>query len=121
MQIRAKGIPIVGVSGPPWVVTYDPSATQAQRDQGAAIAAAFDGQPRVYRLLYKIYQSIQPLTQAQRDKIWADLSAATANVPRKYLATAGINAGPVFNADDPANDTGLPAARQTAARLRIMA
>src|SRR5262245_60897457 len=123
MQVRAKGIPIIGVSGPPWAVQYDPSATQAQRDQGDAIAAAFDGQNRKYRLLYKIYQSIQPLTQAQKDRVWADLSAAdsVAGVPRKYLSTAGVNAGPVFNADDPANDTGLPAARQTAARLRIMA
>src|SRR5262245_22712952 len=122
-QIAAKGIPVIGVSGPPWVVTYDPSATQAQKDQGNSIAAAFDGQNRKYRLLYKIYQALQGLTQTQRDKIWANLSSAdsVAGVPRKYLSTAGVNAGPIFNADDPANDTSLPAARQQAARQRIEA
>ena len=51
-DLRHQGIPILGVSGPPWTVQYDPSATQAQKDQGDSMAAAFDGsepspQPRL--------------------------------------------------------------------------
>jgi len=118
-QIAAKGIPVVGVSGPPWIVTYDPSATQAQKDQGDALAAAFDGQDRRYRLLTNIYQSIQALTAAQRTNIWTDLSAPYAGSPRRYLSTAGINAGPIFSEDWDANQT--TGNQRDSSRMRIEA
>src|SRR5215510_1252244 len=121
LQLDARGIPYESVSGPPWAITYKPEATQAQKDQGNAIVAAFDGQPRIFRTLTAIYQNLQQLTQTQRDKIWTNLSAADGVSPRRYLSDKGLNAGPIFNADDPANDTSLPAARMQAARMRIEA
>src|SRR5262245_30639575 len=67
-QLTAKGIPIIGVAGPPWTVTYDLSATQAQKAQGDTIAAAFDGLDRVYRALWQIYQDVVALSGAQKTK-----------------------------------------------------
>ena len=96
MQLRAQGIPILGVSGPPWTVQYDPSATQAQRDQGDALAASFDGKARQSRPLWAIRGDIQALTTTQWGKVWADLSAASGPVPRKYLADTGPNTATVF-------------------------
>src|SRR5262252_996367 len=96
MQLRAQGIPILGVSGPPWTVQYDPSATQAQRDQGDALAAAFDGKARQSRPLWAIRADIQALTTTQWGHIWADLSAPSGPVPRKYLTDYGANASAIF-------------------------
>src|SRR5262245_15511406 len=97
LQLRSKGIPIIGVSGgPPWVIAYDPSATQAQKDQGDALAAAFDGKDRVYRALWQIYQDIQALSAAQKTKVWADLTSGT---PKKYLKDVGANAAAIMALD----------------------
>ena len=40
--LKDSGIPIVGVSGPPWRVDYQPEVTPEQRVQGAAIVAGFN-------------------------------------------------------------------------------
>src|SRR5262245_2105883 len=84
MQIQARGIPVASVQGPPWVVTYGPGATQAQKDQGDAIAAAFDGKDRVFLSLTDIRTAVQALTTAQFTNVWNDLSAPAPGVPRKY-------------------------------------
>jgi len=80
-------------------VTYDPSATQAQRTQGDAIAA----QPAVAmqpRKLADIYKDIAALTSTQWQKVWADISAPVAGVvPRKYLGDYGVNAAAIFAMD----------------------
>ena len=103
-KIRAQGIPIYGVTGnqAPFVVSYDPSATQAQKDQGNAIAA----QPAVAmqpRRLSDIYKDIAALTSTQWQKVWTDISAPVGTpptgVPRKYLSDYGVNAGPIFAMD----------------------
>lgn len=47
LTLRAAGIPIVGVRPDPtmvgaWVIDFDPSATSAQRAQGANLAVTFN-------------------------------------------------------------------------------
>src|SRR5262245_62021924 len=96
LQITSKGIPVEGISGPPWVITYGPGATQAQKDQGNALAAAFDGRDRLYLSLSEVRTAIQALTTAQFTNVWNDLSAPAPGVPRKYLADLGPNVSAIF-------------------------
>src|SRR5262245_16667205 len=121
MQIRAKGIPIIGVSGPPFVVTYDPSATQAQKDQGDALAAAFDGKDRVFRDLSDLRAGIQALSTAQFTNVWADLSGPAPGVPRKYLADTGPNAPSIWVFDWSLYVSGPTAAQQKAGQISLAA
>src|SRR5262245_7217356 len=84
-QITAKGIPIVGVSGPPWdgitqpqpltpwTVTYAEGATPEQISLGNQIASEFDGLARVYRNLFAIYTDITALTTLQKGRVWSNL------------------------------------------------
>jgi len=115
------GIPIVGVGGPPWVVSYDPSATQAQIDQGNSMAASFDGKGRQARLLTAIYNDVRVLTTAQLGRVWADIAAAVPEAPRKYLADAGPNAAALFVMDWVVYVQAPTGAQLTAARNNIIA
>jgi len=121
MQLDARGIPVVGVSGPPWLVEYGPGATEEQVAQGDAIVAAFDGQDHVYRTLCAIYFDVQGLTGAQYDNVWAAISAPTAAAPRLYLADEGSNAVTLFAMDWQAVDSGADLSQQQAAARRIIA
>src|SRR5262245_53212174 len=116
-QLEAKGIPVVGVSGPPWTVDYGAAATAGQIAQGDAIAAAFDGKDRKYRALWQIYQDIVALSGAQKTKIWTDLSGGT---PKKYLKDTGINAAAVMALDWAVADSGAMGTALTSAQQRIM-
>jgi len=120
-DLRRRGIPIVGVAGPPWVVHYDPSATQAQKDQGDALAASFDGKARQSRPLWAIRGDIQALTVTQWGNVWADLSAASGPVPRKYLADTGPNAATIFCYDHVIYVVGGTAAQQKAGQVSLTA
>jgi len=125
-KIRAQGIPIYGVTGnqAPFVVSYDPAATQAQRDQGNAIAA----QPAVAmqpRKLSDIYKDVQGLTTLQWNKVWADISAPVGTpptgVPRKYLGDYGVNAGPIFCMDWSVYASGASGAPLLAGQRQLVA
>jgi len=121
MQIASKGVPLIGISGPPWVITFDPSATQAQKDQANAIAAAFDGKNRVYRDLSDIRASLQALTTAQFTNVWNDLSGPAPGVPRKYLADLGPNVAAIFVFDWSLYVSGPTAAQQKAGQISLAA
>jgi len=121
MQLQAKGIPILGLSGPPFVITYDPAATQAQRDQGDALAAAHDGKSRVYRSLTDVRGGIQALTATQLSNTWANLSGATPTAPRKYLDDTGPNAATIFLWDWVLYVSGPTTAQQKAGQISLIA
>jgi len=121
-EITRKGIPIISVSGPPWTVAYDPSATQAQKDQGDALAAAFDGKDRQPRPLWAIRGDVQALTTAQFNATWADLSApVSGQAPRKYLMDYGPNASAIFVFDWALYVSGPTAAQQKAGQISLAA
>jgi len=113
MQIQARGIPIRGVGGPPWTVDYEDSATQAQIDEGEALAAAFDGKDRIYRTLADILANVSALSKAQKDAIAADLEAGS---PSKMLRGSGINVPSLFALHFSLNSAGVPPADKTMCR-----
>jgi len=121
LQITSKGVPLIGISGPPWVITFDPSATQAQKDQANAIAAAFDGQDRVFLSLTDIRAPVQALTATQLSNTWANLSGATPTAPRKYLDDTGPNAATIFLWDWVLYVSGPTAAQQKAGQISLIA
>jgi len=121
LQIQSKGVPLIGISGPPWVITFDPSATQAQKDQANAIAAAFDGKDRVFRDLSDIRGSLQALSTGQFGNVWNDLSAAAGAVPRKYLTDTGPNVGAIFCYDHVIYVVGGTAVQIRAGQLSLAA
>jgi|SRR5262245_21335113 len=132
-EIRSKGIPILGVSGPswdgvteprpltPWTVTYDPSATQAQKDQGNALAAAFDGQDRVYRSLLDIYTDFTALTLNQRGKVWQNINALGPGGIKLYYTDRGPNAVTLSIYDFLIFNSGLATAATDEAKTRLIA
>jgi hypothetical protein len=105
-ELRRQAVPILGVvvtvppSGPRVAaVHYDATATDADRTRGDSIAAGFDLRDAQLRSLTSIYQAVQALTTAQHANVWADLTAATATSPRKYLDDYGPNAAAIFVMD----------------------
>lgn len=78
--IEAVGLmPVVaGVRGTPAgpEIVFAPEATREQRDQAAAIVAAFDARPRRRRPLASIAQDIAGLSAADRNRLVAAVCAA---------------------------------------------
>jgi hypothetical protein len=108
------GIPILGTAGPPWAVTYDPSATPAQITQGNQMVSTFDGLGRTARVLDAIYTDVNALTAAQQNNVWNDISAAAPPSGRKYLMDAGLNVAAIFAMDWSIRTTSPGAARTLA-------
>src|SRR5262245_48357952 len=119
LQLRSKGIPIIGVSGgPPWVIAYDPSATQAQKDQGDALAAAFDGKDRRYRSMFSIYADVAALTTLQKGRIWNNLGAGG---DKLYYHDLGINVAAIMVWDFLIFNAALAQTAVDEAKLRLIA
>jgi hypothetical protein len=92
--LRAAGIPIYGVDSN-GVVAYQPSATQAQQTQGAAIVATFPTGSVVLRTPYALAVAIAALTTGQWNNIVADLFSGN---PAKWQvgASEAMSAGAMF-------------------------
>lgn len=61
-QLEEAGIPIDGVSGPPWEALYAPGATDEDRKAGDSICAAFDGKPLVARPAEEVAADLEKLS-----------------------------------------------------------
>jgi len=94
--LRSLGIPILGVSqtGSTFTVQYDPSATQAQKDQGDSIASTWPNTDYRSKPLWHIYSDVNGLSATQKAAVTNDLFAGT---PAKALQDEGANASGIYS------------------------
>lgn len=123
VQLIAAGIPVDYINGDPStnsiVVVTTRDLTTDEVNTAAGIVATYDGRPRRARTIYAIYAELATLTQAQRDAIWADLSAGN---PPKLALDAGPNTASVFTMHFlGASVGGLTAAEKNEAKRRGVA
>src|SRR5215469_4032071 len=99
MYLRHLSIPILGVSqsGSTFTVTYDPSATQAQKDQGNQIASTWPTTVYQTRALVPIRNDLNALSLARRHAIFNDLwSIPAGQAETKILLDNGPNAPAIW-------------------------
>lgn len=96
--LREASIPIEGIAlinattNPPTIrVDYKASATQAQRDQGAAIVAAHDWRRRRARSLAALTTSINNLSAADRQKLQVAVAAEFLQRNPQFAKKLNIN------------------------------
>ena len=125
LRLEAALALVCAVSGPDaggrFTVQYPPGATDAQKAQGDAIAAAWPTNDWRTRPLYAIRADVQALSVGQMNNVWGDLSAAAGAVPRKYLGDPGPNAAALFVFDHVLYVIGGTAAQVKAAQISITA
>lgn len=90
-QVADAGVPIDGVSGPPWSVQYATGATKADRQLGDSIAAAFDGKGLTSRDPADVIADLAQLPPDDMTKLLLAVVAKALDDDPGLAKRAGVN------------------------------